>query len=81
MKISALLVLIAVGLSPFSALATSATAHQCRASVQGKIDRIDSEMHVGNKPNEAGKLIERRDRLRAQYKQCEKNPNAYKKSL
>ncbi len=38
-------------------------------------------MHVGTKPNEGRKLVERRDRLRAQYNECGKNPDAYKKNI
>jgi len=54
---------------------------QCRIHVQGKIDMVDAEMHKGHKANEAQKLVARRDRLRAQYRTCDQNPNAYKKNL
>ena len=45
------------------------------------IDVVDAQMRKGNEANQAHKLLERRDRLRNQYKSCEKNPNAYKKNV
>jgi hypothetical protein len=55
--------------------------HLCKSYVQGRIDVLDADMHKGDKPNQAHKLLKRRDRLKAQYNDCDKNPNAYKKNI
>jgi hypothetical protein len=62
-------------------MAQNPTIHQCKSIVQGRIDVVDAEMRKGDKTNQAHKLLKRRDRLRAQYMACEKNPKAYKKEL
>ena len=78
----ALLMLAAcIVLYPPGAQADSAPVRQCRIHVQGKIDMVDAEMHRGRNANDAHKLVARRDRLRAQYKDCDQNPNVYKKNL
>jgi len=72
---------LCIALGPLQARAESPAVRQCRIHVQGKIDMVDAEMHKGHKANEAQKLVARRDRLRAQYRTCDQNPNAYKKNL
>lgn len=54
---------------------------QCKSYVQGRIDVLDAELHKGDKPNEARKLLKRRDKLKAQLSDCERNPRAYLKSI
>lgn len=54
---------------------------QCKSYVQGRIDVVDAELHKGTRPNEAQRLVKRRDRLRAQLNDCDRNPKAYKKDI
>jgi hypothetical protein len=72
-----------LALAPLPVLAANQNAeiHHCKAIVQGRIDVLDADMHKGDKTNQAHKLLKRRDRLKAQYADCEKNPKAYKKDL
>jgi hypothetical protein len=72
---------LGVSFSPLVVPAESAPVHLCKAYVQARIDVLDADMHKGDKTNEANKLLKRRDRLKAQYSDCNKNPNAYKKNL
>jgi hypothetical protein len=62
-------------------LADTQPVRLCRSYVQGRIDVLDAELHKGRKPNEARKLVKRRDRLKDQLAACERNPAAYKKEL
>lgn len=80
MRILTLLALASSALSSIPVVAAGADVRQCRIHVQGRIDMVDAEMHKGQKPDEARKLVARRDKLRAQYKACDGNPNAYKKN-
>jgi len=61
--------------------AETPAVHQCKAYVQGRIDVLDAQMHKGDKNGQGRELLKRRDRLRAQFKACDKNPNAYKKDI
>jgi hypothetical protein len=54
---------------------------KCKSYVQGRIDVLDAELHKGRKPDEARKLIKRRDKLKIQLTGCERNPNAYQKDI
>ncbi len=77
------IVMAGLVLAPLPALAAdqSPEVHHCKAIVQGRIDVLDADMHKGDKTNQAHKLLKRRDRLKAQYAACDKNPKAYKKAL
>jgi hypothetical protein len=75
------LALFSIGFSSIAASADSPAVHLCKSYVQGRIDVLDADMHKGDKPNQAHKLLKRRDRLKAQYNDCDKNPNAYKKNI
>jgi hypothetical protein len=79
-KIKALL-MAALTFVSLSALAEAATVHQCKTAVQARIDKVDAEMHMGTRPNDGRKLVEHRDRLRAQLNQCATNPKIYLKNL
>jgi hypothetical protein len=57
------------------------TVRLCRSYVQGRIDVLDAELHKGSKPDEGRRLFKRRDRLRAQLADCERNPKAYQKDI
>jgi hypothetical protein len=72
-------VLAVLTVSP--AFADSQPVHRCKSYVQGRIDVLDAELHKGSKPNEAHRLVERRERLKNQLAACERNPKAYKKEL
>ena len=61
--------------------ADSAEVRTCRNHVQGKIDVVDARMHKGPGTDEAKKLVHRREKLRDQYKSCDRNPNAFKKDI
>ncbi|MFO1503062.1 MAG: hypothetical protein U1F39_04535 [Steroidobacteraceae bacterium] len=61
--------------------AADPTIRLCRSYVQGRIDVLDAELHKGIKPNEASRLVKRRDKLKAQLAECERNPKAYKKDI
>ncbi len=63
------------------AAAESTAVRLCKSYVQGRIDVLDAELHKGEKPNVARRLIKRRDKLRDQLAECDRNPNAYKKDL
>lgn len=80
MKI-AILALLGAALSPIATSADSPAVHLCKSYVQGRIDVLDADMHKGDKTNQAHKLLKRRDRLKSQYNDCNKNPNAYKKNI
>jgi hypothetical protein len=75
------LLMAALGFAWLAAPAQAATVHQCRTAVQARIDKVDAEMHMGTRPNDGRKLVEYRDRLRAQLNQCATNPNIYLKNL
>lgn len=75
------LALLGIAVSPIAAPADNAAVHLCKSYVQGRIDVLDADMHKGDKTNQAHKLLKRRDRLKAQLNDCNKNPNAYKKNL
>jgi hypothetical protein len=81
MKPNALLPLVSIALISGAVQAETPAVHQCRAYVQGRIDVLDAQMHKGDKDGQGRQLVKRRDRLRDQYKACDKNPNAYKKNL
>jgi len=68
-------------IGPLASAADNPAVHLCKAYVQGRIDVLDADMHKGDKTNQAHKLLKRRDRLKAQLNDCNKNPNAYKKNL
>jgi len=72
---------LGIAVSPLAAAADSPAVHLCKSYVQGRIDVLDADMHKGDKANQAHKLLKRRDRLKAQLNDCNKNPNAYKKNL
>lgn len=61
--------------------ADSQPVRLCKSYVQGRIDVLDAELHKGRKPNEARKLLKRRDRLKDQLAACDRNPAAYKKDI
>jgi hypothetical protein len=61
--------------------AESVDVRRCKSYVQGRIDVLDAELHKGEQPNVARKLLKRRDRLKAQHDDCERNPKAYKKDI
>jgi len=63
------------------AMAETLPVRQCKSYVQGRIDVLDAELHKGSKPNEARKLLKRRDKLKDQLDDCQRNPNAYKKDI
>jgi hypothetical protein len=63
------------------AVAETQPVRQCKAYVQGRIDVLDAELHKGEQPNVARKLLKRRDRLKDQLADCERNPKAYKKDI
>jgi hypothetical protein len=67
--------------SALPAAAGDPTVHQCKTYVQGRLDVLHAEMRKGTQPNEARRQLARRDRLKAQLADCEKNPRAYKKEL
>jgi hypothetical protein len=75
--LSALLLLF----SGSPAAAESQPVRQCKSYVQGRIDVLDAELHKGSKPNEARKLLKRRDKLKDQLDDCDRNPKAYKKDI
>ncbi len=62
-------------------LAETQPVRLCKSYVQGRIDVLDAELHKGRKPNEARRLLKRRDRLKDQLAACERNPTAYKKDI
>ena len=62
-------------------MAQSLPVRQCKSYVQGRIDVLDAELHKGTKPDQARKLVKRRDSLKAQLADCERNPKAYKKDI
>jgi hypothetical protein len=66
---------------PTATLGESPPVRQCKFYVQGRIDVLDAELHKGTKPDQARKLVKRRDRLRAQLAACEHNPKAYEKDI
>jgi hypothetical protein len=80
MKIRFAAVLCMAMASP-SYTADSAGVRTCRNHVQGKIDVVDARMHKGPTSDEAKKLVHRREKLRDQYKSCDRNPNAFKKDI
>ncbi len=61
--------------------AESPPVRLCKSYVQGRIDVLDAELHKGTRPNEAHRLVKRREKLRAQLADCDRNPKAYKKEL
>ena len=63
------------------AVAQTQPVRQCKAYVQGRIDVLDAQLHKGEEPNVARKLLKRRDRLKDQLADCEQNPKAYKKDI
>jgi hypothetical protein len=77
---TASILLLAIAL-PITATADSLPVRQCKAYVQGRIDVLDAELHKGEQPNVARKLLKRRDRLKDQLADCERNPKAYKKDI
>lgn len=77
----ATLTFAAMALCAGPCLAESQAVRQCKSYVQGRIDVLDAELHKGDKPNVARKLVKRRDRLRGQIAECERNPMAYKKDI
>ena len=81
MKNAAIASWLMLAICPVATLADPAEIHRCKSYVQGRIDVLDAELHKGNKPNQAHKLVKRRDRLRAQLADCEHNPKAYKKDI
>ena len=72
---------LALAVSSGTASADPVTVQRCKSYVQGRIDVLDAELHKGSKPNEARRLVKRRDKLRNQLADCERNPMAYKKNL
>jgi hypothetical protein len=62
-------------------LAEELPVRQCKSYVQGRIDVLDAELHKGSKPDAARKLVKRRDKLKVQLANCERNPNAYQKDI
>lgn len=70
---------VAVALAP--AMAETQPVRQCKSYVQGRIDVLDAELHKGDKPNVAHKLVKRREKLKAQLAECEHNPRAYLKQI
>jgi hypothetical protein len=72
---------LALAACPDTASADPVTVQRCKSYVQGRIDVLDAELHKGNKPNEARRLIKRRDKLRNQLADCQRNPMAYKKDV
>lgn len=75
--ILACLILLCAG----TAGAAAPEVQRCRAYVQGRIDVLDAELHKGDKPDVARKLLQRREKLKAQLARCEHNPKAYQKDL
>lgn len=72
---------LCLAVAPMTALADSLAIRQCKAYVQGRIDVLDAQLHKGRKPNEAQRLVKRRDRLKGQLEDCGRNPKAYKKNI
>lgn len=70
-----------LALCPAAVLADTAPVRLCKSYVQGRIDVLDAELHRGKQPNRAHDLVKRRDRLKAQHADCERNPKAYKKDI
>lgn len=81
MKIRAAALLGIVLGSPVLLAEDSAQVRTCRNHVQGKIDVVDARMHKGPPSDEAKKLVHRREKLRNQYKACDRNPDAFKKDV
>ena len=81
MKLNALVPLVSMALFSWAAHAETPAVHQCKAYVQGRIDVLDAQMHKGDKNGQGRQLLKRRDRLREQFKACDKNPDAYKKNI
>lgn len=74
-------VAIALAAVPVAASAATQPVRQCKAYVQGRIDVLDAQLHKGEESNVARKLLKRRDRLKDQLVECERNPRAYKKDI
>lgn len=81
MKISLTLLLGIVLGSPLLMAEDSAQVRTCRHHVQGKIDVVDARMRKGPGTDEAKQLIHRREKLRNQYKACDRNPQAFRKDI
>lgn len=81
MKFSPFIQLVSISLIATAVQAETPAIHQCKAYVQGRIDVLDAQMHKGDNSGQGRQLLKRRDRLREQFKACDKNPNAYKKNL
>lgn len=81
MKMRATLALLLIPLSSPLLAEDAAPVRQCRNMVQGKIDVVDAQMRKGPATDDARKLLKRREKLRDQYKACDKNPNAFKKDI
>jgi hypothetical protein len=72
---------LALAACPGTASADPVLVQRCKSYVQGRIDVLDAELHKGNKPNEARRLVTRRGKLRNQLADCQRNPMAYKKNV
>jgi hypothetical protein len=81
MKFAAMTAMSILSIAPAAALAEPLAVRQCKSYVQGRIDVLDAELHKGTKPDQARKLVKRRDYLKAQLADCEQNPRAYKKDI
>lgn len=81
MKHSTIAAWLILAICPGAALAESQPVRLCKSYVQGRIDVLDAELHKGSKPNEARKLLKRRDRLKDQLADCSRNPKAYRKDI